>query len=96
MLILILLCPGRRCQHQYCWLCFADYKGIMKEGNSRHRENCRYYARNPESMERSGPDTDDGDDDLRIADFEVDEGTDHGLFGTPPADTLPLLAQWEN
>ena len=30
-------------------------------------------------------------DSNRMADFQNDEGTTHGMFGTPPQDTIPLL-----
>ena len=32
-----------------------------------------------------------GSDSNRMADFQNDEGTTHGMFGTPPQDTIPLL-----
>ena len=42
---------GRRCKHQYCWICLADYKEIRKEGNDRHREDCKYHSANLPDMD---------------------------------------------
>lgn len=37
---------GRRCNHQYCWICFADYLPIARGGNAHHREDCTHHTRN--------------------------------------------------
>lgn len=34
---------GKRCGHQYCWGCLADYGPIRKEGNHHHASTCRNY-----------------------------------------------------
>lgn len=32
------------CRHEFCWVCFADYKTILREGNQRHAAKCHYYS----------------------------------------------------
>jgi hypothetical protein len=37
----------RRCKHEFCWQCFAPYKGptgIWRAGNSAHQNTCPYYT----------------------------------------------------
>ena len=34
----------RRCQHQFCWVCLADYMRILRHGNHMHTEKCQYYS----------------------------------------------------
>ena len=34
----------RACRHEFCWVCLADYKTILREGNQRHAAKCRYYS----------------------------------------------------
>ncbi|KAI9642074.1 hypothetical protein NHQ30_009945 [Ciborinia camelliae] len=34
------------CRHEFCWLCFVDYKSIRSRGNSAHVSTCSYYPRN--------------------------------------------------
>ncbi len=33
----------RACRNEFCWVCLADYKTILREGNHRHSEKCRYH-----------------------------------------------------
>ncbi len=35
---------GKRCRHDFCWLCLASYRQIRREGNSAHQESCRYHS----------------------------------------------------
>ena len=37
---------GPRCEHQYCWICFADYEPIEEHGNDHHRADCVYHSGN--------------------------------------------------
>ena len=37
---------GPRCRHQYCWLCFVDYREVRRDGNSSHRGDCLYHSNN--------------------------------------------------
>ncbi|KAJ1308383.1 hypothetical protein OPQ81_004089 [Rhizoctonia solani] len=32
------------CGHEFCWICLADYRTILREGNHRHNPTCQYYA----------------------------------------------------
>ncbi|CAD6444594.1 cbdb2440-5f9e-4382-9b39-1985fce29fd3 [Sclerotinia trifoliorum] len=34
----------RFCKHEFCWMCFADYKLIRSRDNSAHTPTCTYYA----------------------------------------------------
>ena len=43
MLIFVI---GKRCGHEYCWLCLADYGPINEEGNEHHAPNCEYHSDN--------------------------------------------------
>ncbi|CEL63315.1 hypothetical protein RSOLAG1IB_05359 [Rhizoctonia solani AG-1 IB] len=36
--------PPGGCGHEFCWLCFADYKPILQEGQHRHNPNCSHYV----------------------------------------------------
>ena len=38
---------GTKCNHDFCWLCLADYQNIWKEGNSAHQESCEHWRHNP-------------------------------------------------
>lgn len=38
--------PGG-CGHQFCWECLAPWDEIVRIDNSRHYDNCRYYAGAP-------------------------------------------------
>ncbi|CAE6376392.1 unnamed protein product [Rhizoctonia solani] len=35
--------PGG-CGHEFCWICLADYKLILQEGNHRHNQDCSHYV----------------------------------------------------
>lgn len=35
-----------KCKHEFCWLCYADYKDIRKKGNTAHKTTCRLHTRN--------------------------------------------------
>lgn len=35
----------RKCSHEFCWLCFADYNDIRTQGNTAHRRDCQYHSR---------------------------------------------------
>ncbi|CAG8486042.1 10392_t:CDS:2 [Ambispora gerdemannii] len=37
-------CRAPRCGYEFCWLCFADYDAIRKNGNKYHKATCKYYA----------------------------------------------------
>ncbi|CAM2713597.1 unnamed protein product [Rotaria socialis] len=32
-----------RCKHEFCWLCFADFKPIRDHGNHNHVRHCAHY-----------------------------------------------------
>lgn len=32
-----------RCGHQFCWVCSAPWRAIIRHGNHRHDESCRHY-----------------------------------------------------
>ncbi|KAG8757037.1 hypothetical protein FRC14_002425 [Serendipita sp. 396] len=32
------------CGHAFCWLCFAPYEIILRDGNHRHKPSCKHYA----------------------------------------------------
>ncbi|KAI1349305.1 hypothetical protein F5Y01DRAFT_306143 [Xylaria sp. FL0043] len=34
----------RQCGHEFCWLCFANWGPIRKNGNGYHRSNCKYHS----------------------------------------------------
>ena len=46
MSYLSLLNTGPRCQHQYCWVCLADFLDIRRQGNHMHDPACRYHTDN--------------------------------------------------
>lgn len=35
---------GGACQHEFCWLCLANWSVIDREGNHYHATSCRFYA----------------------------------------------------
>ena len=35
-------CP--HCKHQYCWICFVDYKTVLRGCNNVHLTTCKYWA----------------------------------------------------
>ncbi|CAB4375177.1 hypothetical protein RhiirA5_398985 [Rhizophagus irregularis] len=37
-------CSIRTCEHEFCWLCFADYEEIRQHGNTSHEPTCKFYA----------------------------------------------------
>nr|CAG8651008.1 1151_t:CDS:2 [Entrophospora candida] len=37
-------CKIVTCRYEFCWLCFADYKEILKKGNKIHKPTCQFYA----------------------------------------------------
>ncbi|GIZ41819.1 hypothetical protein CKM354_000511000 [Cercospora kikuchii] len=37
----------RQCDHEFCWLCLADYKAIRKEGNHAHEKDCPHWREPP-------------------------------------------------
>ncbi|CAG8699918.1 9412_t:CDS:2 [Ambispora leptoticha] len=38
-------CANSGCYHQFCWLCGADYKEILKHGNNSHKTTCELYGK---------------------------------------------------
>lgn len=34
----------RKCKHEFCWVCMADYGPIRQHGNMMHKTTCRYYT----------------------------------------------------
>lgn len=36
----------RKCLHQFCWLCMADYSLIRKKGNTAHKAWCKLHSNN--------------------------------------------------
>jgi hypothetical protein len=34
----------RLCRHQFCWVCLADYKEILRHGNHMHAATCAYHS----------------------------------------------------
>lgn len=39
-------CLGRRCAHEFCWVCLSPYSAIRKSGNSAHRRHCPHHSKN--------------------------------------------------
>ncbi|CAB4464665.1 hypothetical protein RhiirA5_452829 [Rhizophagus irregularis] len=37
-------CTVKHCKYEFCWLCFADYNEIRRNGNKSHRRTCKLYA----------------------------------------------------
>ena len=35
---------GRKCKHEFCWICMAPYEPIRRFGNSMHTRSCLHYA----------------------------------------------------
>lgn len=35
--------PGKRCKHEFCWICFVSYVDIRKNGNDAHANTCPHY-----------------------------------------------------
>jgi hypothetical protein len=33
----------KRCKHQFCWICFADYRNIQNYGLRQHMKHCTHY-----------------------------------------------------
>ncbi|CAF1442892.1 unnamed protein product [Adineta steineri] len=33
----------KKCQHEFCWECFSDYKKIQKDGLNNHMNTCSHY-----------------------------------------------------
>ncbi len=33
----------KKCKHQFCWQCFADYKKIQIHGLTQHKKHCTHY-----------------------------------------------------
>ena len=40
------LMTGTMCNHEFCWLCLADFQGIRTKGNAHHKEDCKYHSNN--------------------------------------------------
>ncbi|KAI0490654.1 hypothetical protein F4859DRAFT_15858 [Xylaria cf. heliscus] len=34
----------RQCHHEFCWLCFADWRPIKNKGNAYHKPDCKYHS----------------------------------------------------
>ena len=34
----------RKCNHQFCWICFADYRKILTYGSKYHIKHCPHYS----------------------------------------------------
>jgi hypothetical protein len=34
----------RKCRHEFCWICDADYREIRQNGNHAHKGDCRYHS----------------------------------------------------
>jgi len=34
----------RKCKHEFCWVCLAEYGPIRRHGNRMHKRNCRHYS----------------------------------------------------
>ncbi|EGP84824.1 uncharacterized protein MYCGRDRAFT_95492 [Zymoseptoria tritici IPO323] len=34
---------GTRCKYQYCWLCFAEQRDILRIGNHMHERDCKHW-----------------------------------------------------
>ncbi len=42
----LMIVIGKSCDHEYCWLCLADYGPINEEGNEHHAPDCEYHSDN--------------------------------------------------
>lgn len=45
LIVPMLTILGRRCKHEFCWICLADYggpDGIHNRGNDAHLDSCKY------------------------------------------------------
>jgi hypothetical protein len=42
--VLLTVGLGRRCNYEFCYLCLAPWKVILREGNTAHTQNCRYHS----------------------------------------------------
>ena len=45
----------RKCRHQFCWICDADYMEISRHGNHAHKENCMYHSEQLSQEVRTRP-----------------------------------------
>jgi len=34
----------RKCKHEFCWVCLAEYGPIRRHGNRMHKRSCRHYS----------------------------------------------------
>ncbi|KAI1324733.1 hypothetical protein F5Y16DRAFT_380233 [Xylariaceae sp. FL0255] len=34
----------RQCHYEFCWLCLADWKSIIRGGNDQHAPSCKYHS----------------------------------------------------
>ena len=63
---LISVFAGRRCKHEYCWICLADYRAIHRNGNGSDGKECRYHTRNMNSRATTPEDDSDDEHGLRM------------------------------
>lgn len=45
--VMLTAVTGRRCKHEFCWQCFAPYKGptgTLRVGNSAHKDDCPHHS----------------------------------------------------
>jgi hypothetical protein len=45
---------GTKCNHQFCWECFASHKQILKEDNSVHKPTCMFHPSNQRDTDAQG------------------------------------------
>ena len=46
---------GPQCRYQYCWICLVDYTEVRRNGNTEHRNDCRYHSDNLPDFRGLGP-----------------------------------------
>jgi hypothetical protein len=71
---------GSLCRHEFCYECFAPYKGangVWRLGNSAHQDTCR-YAPNSLPTYEGADDMSDSDDNGEEDDDEDDEDEEDG------------------
>ncbi|CAB4485368.1 hypothetical protein RhiirA5_411635 [Rhizophagus irregularis] len=43
-------CTIKTCKYEFCWLCFADYDKIERNGESSHERTCKLYVTHPQNF----------------------------------------------
>ena len=78
--------PG--CGHEFCWVCLADYRAILRRGNDRHAPACRYHTDNLGVTDDEDVEDEEEDEEEEVEEEEEgneeqeEEGEEEGRGGT--------------